>query len=48
MDMKEKKATYESGFIAEYLKALKDGSKDELRMLLNDVINGGYIPLQWK
>ena len=47
-DMKEKKATDESGLIAEYLKALKDGSKEELRMLLNDVIDGGAIPLQWK
>ena len=34
-DMKEKKATDESGLIAEYLKALKDGSKEELRMLLS-------------
>ena len=47
-DMKEKKDTDESGLIAEYLKALKDGSKEELRMLLNDVIDGGDIPLQWK
>ena len=45
-DMKEKKATDESGLIAEYLKALKD--KEELRILLNDVIDGGAIPLQWK
>ena len=47
-DMKEKKATDERGLIEEYLKALKDGSKEELRMLLNDVIDGGDIPLQWK
>ena len=47
-DMKEKKAIDESGLIADYLKALKDGSKEELRMLLNDVIDGGDIPLQWK
>ena len=44
-DMKEKNATDESGLIAEYL---KDGSKEELRILLNDVIDGGDIPLQWK
>ena len=47
-DMKEKKATEESGLIAGYLKALKDGSKEELRMLLNGVIDGGDIPRQWK
>ena len=47
-DMKEKKATDESGLIAEHLKALKGGSKEELRMLLNDVINDGDIPLQCK
>ena len=47
-DMKEKKATDESGLIAEYLEALKDGSKEELRMLLNDVIYGDAILLQWK
>ena len=47
-DIKEKKATDESCLIAEYLKGLKDGSKEELRMLLNDVINGGDIPQQWK
>ena len=26
----------------------EDGSKEELRMLLNDVIDGGAFPLQWK
>ena len=31
-DMKEKKATSESGLIAEYLKALKDVSIEELRV----------------
>ena len=46
-DMKEKKPSNESGLIAEYLKALKDGSKKELSILLNDVIDGGDIPLQW-
>ena len=39
--MKEKKATHESGLIAQYLKALKDVSREELQVLLNDVINGG-------
>ena len=46
--IKDMKATDESGLIAEYLKALKDCNKEELRMLLNDVIDGGDIPLQWK
>ena len=40
-DIKEKKATDERGLIAEYLKALKDVSREEMRVLLNDVINGG-------
>ena len=47
-DMKEKKVKGESGLIAEYLKKLKDASREELRVLLNDVINGGDIPRQWK
>ena len=47
-DMKEKKATDESGLIAEYLKTLKDASREEFRVLFNDVINGGNIPGQWK
>ena len=45
---KNKKATDENGSVADYLKSLKDGGKEELRMLLNDVIGGGAIPLQWK
>ena len=45
--MKEKKATYESGLISEYLKVLKDGSRGELRVMLNDVMNGGNISKQW-
>ena len=42
--MKENKATDEIGLIVEYLKALKDVSREELRVLLDDVINGGDIP----
>ena len=47
-DMKEKKSTDESGLITKYLNALNDWSKEELRILLNAVIDGGDIPLQWK
>ena len=38
--MKENKATDESGMIAEYVKALGDQDLNNLRRLLNDVVNG--------
>ena len=44
--MKENKATYESGMIAEYIKALEDQDLNNLRRLLNDVLMEGCIPKQ--
>ena len=42
--VKENKATYESGMIAEYLKALGERDVHNLKMLLNEVLSGGCIP----
>ena len=44
--MKENKATYESGMIVEYIKALEDQDLNNLRRLLNDVLMDGCIPKQ--
>ena len=46
--MKENKATYESGMIAEYIKALGDQDLNNLMRLLNDVLMGGCITKEWK
>ena len=45
--MKENKATYESGMIAEYIKAMGDQDSSNMIRLLNDVLIGGYIPKEW-
>ena len=34
--------------IAEYLKALEERDSNNLRLFLNDVLNGGCIPKEWK
>ena len=44
--MKENKATDKSGIIAE--KVLEERDVQNLRMLLNEVLNGGCIPNEWK
>ena len=46
--MKENKAADESGVIAEYLKALEVQEVEKLRGLINIILNGAYIPKQWK
>ena len=46
--MKENKATYESGMIAEYIKALGDQDLNTLMRLLNGRIIRGCIPKEWK
>ena len=42
--MKENKGAYESGVIAEYLKALEVEQIDKLRGLMNGILNGADIP----
>ena len=42
--MKENKATYESGMIADYIKAQGDQDLNNLMRLLNNVLMGGCIP----
>ena len=46
--MKENKAADESGVIAEYLKALEVEEVEKLRGLMNGILNGAYIPKEWK
>ena len=46
--MKENKAAYESGVIAEYLKALEVEKVEKLRGLMNRIFNGAVIPKEWK
>ena len=46
--IKENKAADESGVIAEYLKALEVEEVEELRGLMNRILNGADIPKGWK
>ncbi len=46
--MKINKATDESGLIAEYLKALKGGNVEQLRVFISEILVGGIIPDEWK
>ena len=46
--LKRNKAIDDSGMIAEYLKALKSGSVECLRGMLNDILNGGEILVEWR
>ena len=41
---KSEKSTNENGITSQYLKARNDVSREELRVMLNDVMNGGDIP----
>ena len=44
----ENKATNKSCMIAEYIKALGEQDLNNLRVLLNDVLSGECIPMEWK
>ena len=46
--LKRDKAADDSGMIAEYVKALSETDREKLRIGLNDVVNGGSIPKEWK
>ena len=46
--MKENKAADESGVITEYMKALEVEEVEKLRYLMNGILNGAYIPKEWK
>ena len=46
--VKENKAVYESGVIAEYLRALEVKEVEKLRGLMNEMLNGVYTPKEWK
>ena len=46
--MKENKAADESGVIAEYLNALAQEEVEKLGGLMNGIMNGVYIPKEWK
>ena len=46
--MKENKAAYESGVILEYLNALEEEEVENLRGLMNGILNGVDIPKEWK
>ena len=46
--MKDNKAAYESGVIAEYLKAPEVEEVEKLRSLMNGILNGADIPKEWK
>ena len=46
MIMKEHEATYESGGIAEYLKALEVEVQEQPSGLVNSILNGADIPMR--
>ena len=46
--LKRDKAADVSGITAEYVKALSETDREKLRIGLNDVVNGGSIPKEWK
>ena len=46
--LNKNKANDDSGMIAEYFKVLKSESGESLRGMLNDILNGGEIPVGWK
>ena len=43
--MKENNAAYESGVIAEYMRALE---VENVRGFMSGILNGTYIPKEWK
>ena len=46
--LKRDKAADDNRMIVEYLKALGETDREKLRIGLNDVVNGGSIPKEWK
>ena len=46
--MRGDRASDESGMVAEYLKALKKESVEDLRGMMNEVLNGANVPKEWK